>query len=121
MSVLSRGRLPYRRDELPEITQLTGEQIKKLQSENGPEGTSQRFYGLEPFADADVAAEFLCSKRKTILDWARAGTIPAHPFGKGRRTQWRFRLSELANCTKPVRGIIRAGSPEMVRPEKRYG
>jgi hypothetical protein len=85
-----------------------------------PEGFSQRFFGLEPFVDADVAAEFLSSKRKTVLDWARAGSIPAHPFGRGKRTEWRFRLSEIAGHTKPIQGTISTGSPEMVRPEKRY-
>jgi hypothetical protein len=86
-----------------------------------PGGVSQRFFGLEPFVDADVAAEFLSSKRKTILDWARAGSIPAHPFGRGKRTEWRFRLSEIASHTKPAQGTMSLGSPEMVRPEKRNG
>jgi hypothetical protein len=80
-----------------------------------------RFFGFEPFVDADVAAEFISSKRKTILDWARDGSIPAHPFGRGKRTEWRFRLSEIAGHTKPIQGTISTGSPEMVRPEKRYG
>ena len=79
-----------------------------------------RFFGFEPFVAADVAAEFLSSKRKTILDWARAGIIPAHPFGRGKRTEWRFRLSEIAGHTKPIQGTMRSGSPEIVRPEKRY-
>ena len=29
---------------------------------------------------------------------ARAGEIPAHPLGQGKRKQWRFRLSELADA-----------------------
>jgi hypothetical protein len=97
---------------------ITSEQSGKSQH---PEGSSQRFFGLEPFVDADIAAEFLSSKRKTVLDWARAGNIPAHPFGRGKRTEWRFRLSEFASHTKPVRGTISTGSPEIVRPEKRNG
>jgi hypothetical protein len=40
-----------------------------------PEEFSQRFFGLEPFVDADVAAEFLLVKRKTILDWARGRVL----------------------------------------------
>jgi hypothetical protein len=80
-----------------------------------------KFFGFEPFVDADVAAEFISSKRKTILDWARDGSIPAHPFGRGKRTEWRFRLSEIAGHTKPIQGTISTGSPEIVRPEKRYG
>jgi hypothetical protein len=86
-----------------------------------PEQFSQRFFGLEPFVDANVAAEFLSSRRKTILDWARAGIIPAHPFGRGKRTEWRFRLSEIAGHTKPAQGTMRTGSPEIARREEKYG
>ncbi len=71
--------------------------------------------------DADVAAEFLIVKRKTILDWARSGAIPAHPYGRGKRVVWRFRISEIANHRKPAQGTIVSGSPEMAGPEKRYG
>jgi hypothetical protein len=80
-----------------------------------------KFFGFEPFVDADVVAEFISSKRKTILDWARDGSIPSHPFGRGKRTEWRFRLSEIAGHTKPIQGTMSLGSPEIVRPEKRYG
>jgi hypothetical protein len=95
--------------------------ISADQSGNSPEGASQRLYDLEPFADADGAAEFLMAKRKTIISWAREGSIPAHPFGRGKRTLWRFRLSELAGYRKPVREIMKAGSPEISRPEQRNG
>lgn len=61
----------------------------------GFQGASSEF-PCEPFVDADVAAAFLMVKRKTILDWARARTIPAHRYGRGRRAVWRFRISELA-------------------------
>jgi excisionase family DNA binding protein len=53
-------------------------------------------YACEPFVDADLAAEFLMVKRKTILEWARSSAIPAHRFGRGKRVVWRFRISELA-------------------------
>ena len=53
---------------------------------------------IEPFVAADIAAEFLCITRRRILEMARAGEIPAHPLGQGKRKQWRFRLSELADA-----------------------
>lgn len=90
-------------------------------SGDSPDGAWRRFYGFEPFVDADLAAEFLCCERKTVLDWARAASIPAHPFGRGHRTEWRFRLSELASCKEPVREIMKGGSPEITRPEHRNG
>lgn len=119
-----RAHEPTLRCTVPETMELrqptrfvTTEPLGKNQQ---PEGSFQRFYGLEPFVDADVAAEFLSSKRKTVLDWARSGSIPAHPFGRGKRTEWRFRLSEIASHAKPIQGTISTGSPEMVTPEKRY-
>jgi excisionase family DNA binding protein len=50
----------------------------------------------EPFVDPDEAANFLSLTRRRVLDLARAGHLPAHPFGKGARRVWRFRLSEIA-------------------------
>ena|ERR1700758_128029 len=68
-------------------------------------GGDRRFeaecWQFEPFVDADVAAEFLMVERKTILDWARAGAIPAHRYGRGKRAVWRFRISELACSGRP--------------------
>lgn len=49
----------------------------------------------EYFVDADEAARFLKVQRRTLLQMARAGTVPAHPIGDGRRKMWRFLLSEL--------------------------
>jgi hypothetical protein len=66
---------------------------------------------IERFVNADVAAEFLSVKRKTILDWARAGAIPAHPFGKGKRVIWRFRISEIASHNKSVQGTMNSAVP----------
>jgi hypothetical protein len=60
----------------------------------------------ESYVDADLASEFLMVKRKTILQWARTGTIPAHPFGRGKRVTWRFRLSELAGVNAVPRGTM---------------
>jgi hypothetical protein len=74
---------------------------------------------IEPFVAADMAAKFLCLTRRRVLEMARAGEIPAHPIGRGKRKQWRFRLSELVEAfvgekpgsLVPKRGIIDAGSP----------
>jgi excisionase family DNA binding protein len=52
----------------------------------------------EPFVDANTAAEFLVITRRRVLEMARAGEIPAHPIGGGKRKIWRFRLSELAEA-----------------------
>ena len=51
---------------------------------------------LEPFVDADEAAEFLRLHRRRVLQLARRGKLPAYPIGGGPRKVWRFRLSELA-------------------------
>jgi Helix-turn-helix domain len=53
---------------------------------------------LEPFVDTTRAAEFLSVKPRWLLGLARAGKIPAHPLGDGKRRVWRFRLSELAHA-----------------------
>jgi len=76
---------------------------------------------LEPFVDADGVAKFLAMKRKTILDWARRGIIPAHPFGNGKRLVWRFQLSEIASHAVPVQRTIEIGSPEIARLERKHG
>jgi len=36
--------------------------------------------------------------RRHLLELARAGDIPAHPIGAGKRKTWRFRLSEIADA-----------------------
>jgi excisionase family DNA binding protein len=50
---------------------------------------------IEPYVDADTAAEFLAVEKYTLLAKARKGELPAHPWGTGIRRMWRFRLSEL--------------------------
>jgi excisionase family DNA binding protein len=77
--------------------------------------------GFEKFVDADVIAEYLSIKRKTVLGWARQGLIPAYPLGAGRRKVWRFLISEIASQKKLVQGTINTGSPEMARTEKSRG
>lgn len=51
----------------------------------------------EPFVEADEAAEFLHSSPRTVMQMAREGKIPAHPFGDGPRKRWFFLISELAD------------------------
>jgi hypothetical protein len=51
---------------------------------------------VEPFVEADAAAEFLRYSGRTVRQMARQGRIPAHPFGIGPRKRWYFLISELA-------------------------
>lgn len=74
---------------------------------------------IEPFVDANRAAEFLLITRRHLLELARAGVIPAHPIGNGKRKTWRFRLSEIADAISTERSCVpglqngyhRRGSP----------
>jgi hypothetical protein len=51
----------------------------------------------EPFVSADEAAQFLCVKRRYLLELARRGIAGAYALGTGgKRKVWVFRLSELA-------------------------
>jgi hypothetical protein len=51
----------------------------------------------EPFVSADDAAQFLCVKRRYLLELARRGIAGAYALGTGsKRKIWVFRLSELA-------------------------
>lgn len=50
---------------------------------------------LEHYVCAEEAAEFLKTTRLKVIRMARAGLLPGHPLGLGKRRQWRFRLSEL--------------------------
>jgi excisionase family DNA binding protein len=45
----------------------------------------------EPFVDGQRAAEFLGLPRKTLLNLAGRGSVPAHPIGDGMRNPSRFR------------------------------
>jgi hypothetical protein len=52
----------------------------------------------EPFVSADEAAQFLCVRRRYLLELARRGIAGAYALGTGReRRIWVFRLSELAD------------------------
>ncbi|HYD16498.1 MAG TPA: helix-turn-helix domain-containing protein [Candidatus Nanoarchaeia archaeon] len=57
----------------------------------------------EAFVDARGAGEFLQLNWRTVQKWAREGTIPAHPFGSGRRKTWRFLLSELHEWVRSLK------------------
>jgi len=76
---------------------------------------------LEPFVSADEAAQFLCVKRRYLLELSRRGIAGAYALGTGgKRKIWVFRLSELAafvvrnetSIPKPSkRCTIGSGSP----------
>jgi hypothetical protein len=73
---------------------------------------------IEGFVDANRTAEFLSLPRRRVLELSRQGRIPAHPIGDGRRKQWRYRLSEVAEAFTSKRDrklinkvIIEPGSP----------
>ena len=54
---------------------------------------------IEPYVDAQTAADFVHLRRRHLLELARAGLIRAHPapsLGDGERNVWLFRLSEIA-------------------------
>jgi hypothetical protein len=75
----------------------------------------------EPFVSADEAAQFLCVKRRFLLELARRGINGAYALGTGsKRKIWVFRLSELAasvarnetpNPNPPKPCTIESGSP----------
>ncbi len=88
-----------------------GSPMLNIPPQNAVVAPTRRSSLCEPFVDADAAAEFLMVKRKTILDWARADVIPAHPFGKGKRVVWRFRISEIAGHSKRVKGTMNSAVP----------
>jgi hypothetical protein len=75
----------------------------------------------ESYVDADTVAAFLKMKRKTVLEWARRGIVPAHSWGQGRRKVWRFLISEIASQPISVQSTIDIGSPEIARQEKKHG
>jgi excisionase family DNA binding protein len=72
----------------------------------------------ERFVDADEAAKFLSLTRRRVLDLARAGHLPSHAIGSGKRRTRLFRLSEIATAiTTPKKSGFRSEEkPLMVRP-----
>ncbi len=67
---------------------------------------------LEPFVEANAAAEFLHYSARSIKQMAREGRIPAHPFGTGSRKRWYFLISELA---EHLRSQVNSGHGEAGR------
>jgi hypothetical protein len=65
---------------------------------------------IEPFVDANKAPEFLVITRRRVLEMARAGQIPGHAIGVGKRKMWRFRLSELADAFVAKSTVAKSGS-----------
>lgn len=49
----------------------------------------------EKWLDAEAAGLHLGFSAPTIRKLAAAGRIPGHPYGLGKKTIWRFKLSEL--------------------------
>ena len=120
LAVIGRARNIAGADKPAEIFGVN-ERGQQMKSQDVLEISSRRFFNVEPFVDADVAAEFLSVKRKTILDWTRAGSIPAHRYGRGNKAVWRFRISEIASHGQSAHSTMAPGSPEMARLEEKYG
>lgn len=73
--------------------------MNRLKSQPDSPGVNEltaQYEQQERFVDAARASNFLCCSRKHLLNLARTGQVPAHPFGGGSRKSWLFRLSELA-------------------------
>lgn len=52
---------------------------------------------VEPFVEAPAVAGFLHCSVRSVMQKARDGVIPAHPFGDGPRKRWFFLISEIAD------------------------
>ena len=77
----------------------------------------------EAFVDADEAAKFLSLTRRRVLDLARAGLLPSHAIGNGKRRTRVFRLSEIATAiTAPKKSRFMSEEKTlMVRPRTVVG
>lgn len=51
---------------------------------------------FEPYVNAETVAQFLSIEPRCVIEMARKRELPAHPLGRGRRHEWRFRISEIA-------------------------
>jgi excisionase family DNA binding protein len=60
-----------------------------------PAANKKDFDSIEPYVGPDEAANFLGITRLKVIRMARAGLLPAHPMGSGKRRQWRYKLSQL--------------------------
>lgn len=77
------------------------------------------FGGLEPFVDAEVVGRFLGIEPRRVQELARAGQLPAHPIGRGKRRAWRFRVSEIAEAMTAPKPPSAANIPVAVPGTKR--
>jgi excisionase family DNA binding protein len=72
---------------------------------------------FEHFVSAEVVADYLGFTPDYVQGMARRGEIPAHPFGRGVRKKWRFRMSEVHaffSSGKPVSSArVDSGSPSV--------
>jgi excisionase family DNA binding protein len=59
------------------------------------EANTKNCNSMEPYVGPDEAAKFLGITRLKVIRMARAGLLPAHPLGMGKRRQWRYKLSQL--------------------------
>ena len=55
---------------------------------------------------ATEAAQYLKVQPRTILKWAKQGTIPAHALSGCKRVTWRFLKSELDNVLRTGRAML---------------
>jgi len=58
---------------------------------------TKNYDSMEPYVGPDEAAKFLGITRLKVIRMARAGLLPAHALGTGKRRQWRYKLSQLDN------------------------
>ena len=49
----------------------------------------------EPWVGPDRLAEYLDFAKATIVQMAEDGAIPGHAFRRGKKTYWRFKISEV--------------------------
>ncbi len=71
----------------------------------------------ERYVAPEVAAEFLATTRRRVVELVRRGLIPGYRMPGSIRHEWRFKLSELDaamhSSSKPFRNTIPFGSPRV--------
>jgi excisionase family DNA binding protein len=75
--------------------------------------TESSYPAPETPVSPQTAARYLDMHRKTVLQKARDGTLPAHPVGKNRK-RWHFYLSELDHW---LRSQVISGSHPRCQPQ----
>jgi hypothetical protein len=76
-------------------------------------GSRQLPVTQEPFVSAEEAAQFLCVKRRYLLELARRGIAGAYSLGTGGKPKiWVFRISELAlSVVRNETSILKPAKP----------